>query len=129
MVAYEKIRVARERQRRVAARQVLATFEPEDFPTAEERRELLALWGAPPSPPRSPMTGHTGGSRPCPFCGGQLSAQLATIPFVLGKTMTVIEQVPAEVCGSCGEPFLHAEATDVVTPLLAAAVERLSTAR
>lgn len=65
--------------------------------------------------------GRTGVSRPCPFCGGQLSAQLATIPFVVGQTITVIEQVPAEICESCGEPFLDAEATDVVTSLLAAA--------
>lgn len=36
-----------ERRRREAARQVLATFDPEDFPTAEEKRELLALWAAP----------------------------------------------------------------------------------
>jgi len=47
-----------------------------------------------------------------------LSAQLATIPFVLGKTIVVIKQVPAEVCDSCGEPFLHAEATDAVSELL-----------
>lgn len=36
-----------ERRRKEAARQVLATFDPEDFPTAEEKRELLALWAAP----------------------------------------------------------------------------------
>jgi YgiT-type zinc finger domain-containing protein len=64
------------------------------------------------------MTGHAGVSKPCPLCGGQLSAQLATIPFVLGKTIAVIKQVPAEVCDSCGEPFLQAEATDAVTELL-----------
>ena len=36
-----------ERQRLEAARQVLATFDPEDFPTADEQRELLALWASP----------------------------------------------------------------------------------
>jgi hypothetical protein len=36
-----------ERRRMEAARQVLARFEPEDFPTADEQRELLALWAAP----------------------------------------------------------------------------------
>jgi hypothetical protein len=51
-----------------------------------------------------------------------LSAQLATIPFVLGKTIAVIKQVPAEVCDSRGEPFLQAEATDLVTSLLATVV-------
>lgn len=64
------------------------------------------------------MTGHAGGSKPCPLCGGQLRAQLATIPFVLGNTIAVIKQVPAEVCEACGEPFLQAEATDAVTSLL-----------
>jgi len=29
-----------------------------------------------------------------------------------------IKQVPAEVCDTCGEPFLHGDATDVVTALL-----------
>jgi hypothetical protein len=29
-----------------------------------------------------------------------------------------IKQVPAEVCDTCDEPFLHAEATDVVSSLL-----------
>lgn len=64
------------------------------------------------------MTGRAGASRPCPLCGGQLSVELATIPFVLGKSVAVIKQVPAEVCDACGEPFLHAEATDVVGSLL-----------
>lgn len=64
------------------------------------------------------MTGRAGVSRPCPLCGGQLSVELATIPFVLGKSVAVIKQVPAEVCDACGEPFLHAEATDVVGSLL-----------
>jgi uncharacterized protein (DUF1778 family) len=36
-----------ERRRLEAARRVLATFEPEDFPTAEEQRALLALWTLP----------------------------------------------------------------------------------
>jgi hypothetical protein len=36
-----------ERRRREAARQVLATFEPEDFATPEEQRALLALWASP----------------------------------------------------------------------------------
>jgi uncharacterized protein (DUF1778 family) len=36
-----------ERRRMEAARQVLKMFEPEDFPTAEEQRELLTLWTSP----------------------------------------------------------------------------------
>jgi uncharacterized protein (DUF1778 family) len=36
-----------ERRRLEAARRVLATFEPKDFPTADEQRALLALWALP----------------------------------------------------------------------------------
>ena len=36
-----------ERRRLEAARRVLATFDPEDFPTDDERRELLASWVLP----------------------------------------------------------------------------------
>jgi formylmethanofuran dehydrogenase subunit E len=32
--------------------------------------------------------------------------------------VAVIKQVPAEVCDTCGEPFLHSDATDVVGSLL-----------
>lgn len=40
--------IAHRRNRsRKAARQVLATFEPEDFATADEQRALLALWASP----------------------------------------------------------------------------------
>lgn len=41
------VRADCERRRREAARQVLASFEPEDFATAEEQRALLALWASP----------------------------------------------------------------------------------
>ncbi len=45
-----------ERRRLEAAWRVLATFEPEDFPTADEQRALLALWTPSPaaSTPRKP---------------------------------------------------------------------------
>jgi hypothetical protein len=45
-----------ERRRLEAARRVLATFDPEDFPTEDERRELLASWAQPrrtPDPRRT----------------------------------------------------------------------------
>lgn len=38
-----------EKRRREAARQVLAMFEPDDFPTPERERELLELWSTPPA--------------------------------------------------------------------------------
>ena len=38
-----------ERQRMAAAKLVLATFDPEDFPTADEQRALLASWAPTPA--------------------------------------------------------------------------------
>jgi len=42
------------RRRMEAARQVLATFDPEDIPTAEDRDALLALWVSPRTAPARP---------------------------------------------------------------------------
>jgi len=55
----------------------------------------------------------------CPLCGGTLIPhQKATIPFVLGNKVVVIKDVPAEVCGSCHEPYLTGRLTDQVMALL-----------
>ncbi len=45
-----------EKRRREAAREVLAMFDPEDFPTPARERDLLALWSTPPEvmAPRAP---------------------------------------------------------------------------
>jgi YgiT-type zinc finger domain-containing protein len=53
------------------------------------------------------------------MCGGRLVAnQRATIPFVLGKVVVVVKDVPAEVCRNCGEPYLSGAATDRLLNLL-----------
>jgi YgiT-type zinc finger domain-containing protein len=55
----------------------------------------------------------------CPLCGGALTPhQKATIPFVLDNRVVVIKDVPAEVCGSCREPYLTGQVTDQVMTLL-----------
>jgi len=55
----------------------------------------------------------------CPLCGGRLVPdQHATIPFVLGKVVVVVKDVPAEVCRNCSEPFLSGAATDRLLKLL-----------
>ena len=64
------------------------------------------------------MTSVRDGAKPCPLCGGELERSTATIPFVVGSTVAVIKGVPAEVCDTCGEPFLDGTATDDVTMLL-----------
>jgi YgiT-type zinc finger domain-containing protein len=67
------------------------------------------------------MSAHENPNKPCPLCGGTLIKEPATIPFVLGRHVAVIKDVPAEVCDTCAEPFLQGEAVDAVTALLAQA--------
>jgi YgiT-type zinc finger domain-containing protein len=55
----------------------------------------------------------------CPLCSGALSPGLATIPFLVGGTVVVVKDTPAEVCAECDEPFLSGVATDEVLRLLA----------
>lgn len=65
------------------------------------------------------MTGKPENSGRCPLCGGRLIAnQHATIPFVLGKVVVVVKDVPAEVWRNCGEPYLSGGATDRLLALL-----------
>ena len=40
-----------EKRRREAAQAVLATFDPADFPTADQERELLEVWSTPAARP------------------------------------------------------------------------------
>jgi YgiT-type zinc finger domain-containing protein len=55
----------------------------------------------------------------CPLCGGRLVPnQRATIPFVLGKVVVVVKDVPAEVCRNCGEAYLAGIVTDRLLNLL-----------
>ena len=65
------------------------------------------------------MTGKPENDGRCPLCGGRLIPdQQATIPFMLGKVVVVVKDVPAEVCRSCGEPYLTGAATDQLLVLL-----------
>lgn len=64
------------------------------------------------------MSAHEDHAKICPLCGGMLCMGLATVPFVVGRQVAVIKDVPAEICDTCGEPFLHGDTTDTVTGLL-----------
>ena len=59
------------------------------------------------------MTGEPENDR-CYFCGGKVKAGLATLPFVFGSRVVIVKQVPAEVCGQCGEPMIASEAAAIV---------------
>lgn len=63
------------------------------------------------------MTGKPENDR-CYFCGGKLEPGLATMPFVVGSSVVIIKQVPAEVCTQCGEAIMDSEVAAVVDGLL-----------
>ena len=64
------------------------------------------------------MTGVPEENDLCYFCGGKLEAGLATIPFVMNKSIVIVKQVPAEVCTQCGEPIMNSDVAAVVDRLL-----------
>jgi YgiT-type zinc finger domain-containing protein len=64
------------------------------------------------------MTGEHEKPKRCPLCGGRLKQGVATIPFVSGKSVVLIKNVPAEVCQSCHEPYTVGLVTDRITELL-----------
>jgi YgiT-type zinc finger domain-containing protein len=63
------------------------------------------------------MTGKPENDR-CYFCGGKLEPGLATIPFVVGSSVVIIKEVPAEVCVQCDEAIMSSQVAAVVDTLL-----------
>ncbi len=64
------------------------------------------------------MLGGTEKRISCPLCGGRLSANISTVPFVFEDRVVVIKDVPAESCKSCHEPYVSGKVTDELTMLL-----------
>jgi YgiT-type zinc finger domain-containing protein len=54
----------------------------------------------------------------CYFCGSSLTPDFATIPFVVGKSVIVVKEVPAYVCSQCGEAIMDSEVAQEVDQLL-----------
>ena len=54
----------------------------------------------------------------CPLCGGGLHEGTASLPFFLDQRIVVIKDVPAEICGDCGEPYMMSGVTGRVETLL-----------
>lgn len=64
------------------------------------------------------MTGGRENSTLCAFCGGRAAEGLATVPFVLERSVVVVRDVPAFVCQECGEPFMSGRVSDTITVIL-----------
>jgi len=61
----------------------------------------------------------------CAFCKeGHLEPKRTTITLQRGDTTVILKNVPAEVCGNCGEPYLSEENTAKVLELAEGAVKR-----
>ncbi len=54
----------------------------------------------------------------CPLCGGEMREGITTIPFLIGEKVTVIKDVPAEICSDCGEAYMKSSVVDKVESLL-----------
>jgi YgiT-type zinc finger domain-containing protein len=47
----------------------------------------------------------------CPICGEELGQGLTTFTSDVNGSVVVVRDVPAQVCGSCGEAFISEEVT------------------
>lgn len=55
----------------------------------------------------------------CPLCKGKMKKGKTTLPFEMGKEgMIVIKDVPALVCGQCGDAFVEMEVAKQVEQLI-----------
>lgn len=55
----------------------------------------------------------------CPLCGGEMSDGVTATPFFIGEKVIVIKDVPAEVCGDCGEAYMKSSVVGKIESLLA----------
>ena len=61
----------------------------------------------------------------CHICKlGETHAGKTTVPLNRGKTTVVIKDVPAEICGNCGEYYLSENVAGQVYALADAAAQR-----
>ncbi|MEQ1888290.1 MAG: type II toxin-antitoxin system MqsA family antitoxin [Alphaproteobacteria bacterium] len=63
----------------------------------------------------------------CLICKhGETSHGTATVPLTRGETAVIIKDVPAEICGTCGEYYLSESVAERVFAMAGAAADRLS---
>jgi len=54
----------------------------------------------------------------CPLCGGKMSDGTTAAPFFIDERVIVIKDVPAEVCGDCGEAYMKSIVVGRIESLL-----------
>ena len=57
-------------------------------------------------------------TKKCPLCGGGMHDGTTAAPFFINDRVIVIKDVPAEVCGDCGEAYMKSSVVDRVETLL-----------
>jgi YgiT-type zinc finger domain-containing protein len=61
----------------------------------------------------------------CLMCKtGQTKPGTVTHTFQKGATIVIIKDIPAQVCGQCGEPYLGGEVAKVIETLVDDAVRK-----
>jgi YgiT-type zinc finger domain-containing protein len=61
----------------------------------------------------------------CVLCkNGETRLRTVTVTLERGKTVVVVRDVPADVCGNCGEYYLESSVAERVYQRAEAAVER-----
>jgi YgiT-type zinc finger domain-containing protein len=61
----------------------------------------------------------------CVICKhGETKPGTATMSFQEGNTTVVVKEVPADICRTCGEPYMDGEVAKVIERLLDEAVRK-----
>ncbi len=56
-------------------------------------------------------------AKKCPLCDGGMHDGTTAAPFFINDRVIVIKDVPAEVCGDCGEAYMKSSVVDRVEDL------------
>ena len=58
-------------------------------------------------------------SAKCPLCGGKIASDTTTFTVDLGKGVMIVRDVPAQICGQCGEEWFTSEVSHRLDELAA----------
>jgi len=65
------------------------------------------------------------GDLKCVFCkSGTATPGKTTASFTRGETIVIVKDIPADVCGQCGEPYIDGEVAKALERLVDDAVRK-----